>query len=237
MQGVTRSRKPLVLIAVPAAIAVWSGWVGLGKLCGFGVVQPFPGVPVLDRFTLNTAITLPIGMEAYGAYALKHAIAEGTPQRARQFAAASAIGSLLLGCLAQVVYHLLSAYGVTRAPWPVIVVVSCVCVGVLGLGASLYHLLGTDAESERFTTEELSEAVVPDNPESSEDVRECPESEPDNSLTSEDEQPELSEEDRLRELATTLSVRKLQAHLGLPSKWQAEQLKKKYAPSLNGQAA
>jgi hypothetical protein len=29
-------RWPLFLIAAPAAVAVWSGWVGLGQMCGFG---------------------------------------------------------------------------------------------------------------------------------------------------------------------------------------------------------
>ena len=61
-------RWPLFLIAAPAAVAVWSGWVGLGTLCGFGVIHPLPGI--WDGLRLNTAITLPIGVEAYGAYAL-----------------------------------------------------------------------------------------------------------------------------------------------------------------------
>ena len=62
------ARWPLFLIAAPAAVAVWSGWVGLGGLCGFGIVHPLPGIA--DGFRLNTAITLPVGVEAYGAYAL-----------------------------------------------------------------------------------------------------------------------------------------------------------------------
>ena len=49
-------------------MAVWSGWVGLGALYGFGIVHPLPGI--VDGFQLNTAITLPVGVEAYGAYAL-----------------------------------------------------------------------------------------------------------------------------------------------------------------------
>jgi hypothetical protein len=61
-------RWPLLLIASPAAVAVWSGWVGLGGLCGFGVIHPLPGI--WDGLQLNTAITLPVGVEAYGAYAL-----------------------------------------------------------------------------------------------------------------------------------------------------------------------
>src|SRR5512142_641855 len=64
----TPRRWPLLLIAAPAAVAVWSGWVGLGTLCGFGIVHPLPGI--VDGFRLNTAITLPVGVEAYGAYAL-----------------------------------------------------------------------------------------------------------------------------------------------------------------------
>lgn len=35
----TVRRWPLFLIAAPAAVAVWFGWVGLGTLCGFGIVR------------------------------------------------------------------------------------------------------------------------------------------------------------------------------------------------------
>ena len=61
-------RWPLYVIASPAAVAVWSGWVGLGTLCGFGMVHPLPGIA--HGFQINTVITLPVGVEAYGAYAL-----------------------------------------------------------------------------------------------------------------------------------------------------------------------
>jgi len=74
-------RWPLFLIGAPASIAVWSGWVSLGSLCGFGVVHPLPGI--VDGFTLNTAITLPVGVEAYGAYALRAWLTPGTSDRAR----------------------------------------------------------------------------------------------------------------------------------------------------------
>jgi hypothetical protein len=138
-------RWPLYLIASPAAVAVWSGWVGLGTLCGFGVVHPLPGIA--DGFTINTAITLPIGVEAYGAYALRAWLTPGSSESARRFARWSAIGSLALGMLGQVVYHLLSAAHATRAPWPVVVLVSCLPVATLGFGAALTHLLhGTVAE-------------------------------------------------------------------------------------------
>jgi hypothetical protein len=131
-------RWPLFLIAAPAAVAVWSGWVGLGALCGFGLVQPFPGIV---SWHLDTAITLPVGVEAYGAYALGAWLTPGVPDRARTFARRSAVGALALGMLGQVVYHLLSAAHATRAPWPVVVLVSCLPVATLGFGAALTHLL------------------------------------------------------------------------------------------------
>ena len=132
-------RWPLAFIAAPAAVAVWSGWVGLGELCGFGPVNLLPGIG--GGFHVNTAITLPVGVEAYGAYALGARLTPGTPERARTFARRSAIGALALGMLGQVVYHLLNAAGATRAPWPVVVLVSCMPVTVLGFGAALTHLL------------------------------------------------------------------------------------------------
>lgn len=141
-------RWPLFLIAAPAAVSIWSGWVGLGELCGFGIVHPLPGIA--DGFALNTAITLPVGVEAYGAYALGAWMAPGrVPQKARRFARRSAIGALLLGMAGQVIFHLLAAAHAVRAPWPVVVLVSCMPVVVLGFGAALTHLLRAgEAEEE-----------------------------------------------------------------------------------------
>ncbi len=143
VDGPARSmpRWPLVLIALPAAVAVWSGWVGLGTLCGFGIVHPLPGI--VDQFTINTAITLPVGVEAYGAYALGAWLTPGTPEAARKFARNSALGALALGMAGQVIYHLLAAAHAARAPWPVVTVVACLPVLTLGFGAALTHLLRT----------------------------------------------------------------------------------------------
>ena len=137
----TLPRWPLFLIAAPAAVAVWSGWVGLGELCGFGPVNLLPGIG--GGFQLNTAITLPVGVEAYGAYALGAWLTPGAPARARVFARRSAVGALALGMAGQVIYHLLAASGAERAPWPVVVLVSCLPVVTLGFGAALTHLLRT----------------------------------------------------------------------------------------------
>jgi hypothetical protein len=135
-------RWPLFFIALPAAVAIWSGWVGLGELCGFGPVRVLPGISGL---TINTAITLPIGVEAYAAYALGAWMAPGTPAPARRFARWSALGALGYGMAGQIIYHLLAAAHAAAAPWPVVVVVSCMPVAVLGLAAALTHLLRADA--------------------------------------------------------------------------------------------
>lgn len=137
---------PVFLIALPAAVAIWSGWVGLGGLAGFGVVHPFPGI--WDSFALNTAITLPIGVEAYAAYALKAWLAGSrVPVRARRFARWSAVGSLLVGSAGQVAYHLMESAGMTSAPWQITTAVSCLPVAVLGMGAALAHLLHTEEDT------------------------------------------------------------------------------------------
>ncbi|MER7894356.1 ABC transporter permease [Micromonospora sp. NPDC094482] len=130
---------PVVLLALPAFVAIWSGWVGLGGLTGFGVVHPLPGI--WDSFSINSAITLPIGVETYGAYALYVWLSGRVPERARRFAKWSAIASLLVGALGQVAYHLLEAAGVTSAPWWITTAVACLPVAVLGMGAALAHLV------------------------------------------------------------------------------------------------
>ena len=142
----TLPRWPLYLIAAPAAVAVWSGWVGIGTLCGFGIIHPLPGI--WDAARINTAITLPVGVESYGAYAMGAWLSPGVPESARKFAKWSAIGSLALGMLGQVAYHLLSAAHAARAPWPVVVLVSSLPVVVLGFGAALSHLLRGEGEPE-----------------------------------------------------------------------------------------
>lgn len=130
---------PVLLLALPAFVAVWSGWVGLGELTGFGVVHPLPGIA--DGFTINSAITLPIGVETYAAFALRVWLSGRVPAKARKFAKVSALSALVLGALGQVAYHLLEAAGVTQAPWQITTVVACLPVAVLGMGAALAHLI------------------------------------------------------------------------------------------------
>ncbi len=139
--GRTRSRRrwPLVVIGGSAGTATWSGWVGLGALTGFGLVHPLPGI--WDGLVLNTAITLPIGVEAYAVYALAVATdPRPLPVLARRYAWASAGAALVLGMVGQIAFHLLGAAGVVRAPWWVVAAVSCLPVGVLGAASLLWHL-------------------------------------------------------------------------------------------------
>jgi hypothetical protein len=140
-------RWPVVLLAAPAFIAIWSAWVGVGELAGFGPVRPLPGIA--DEFTINSAITLPIGMETYAAYALRVWLDGSSPARARRFARHSAIAAFVLGGLGQIAYHLMKAADMTAAPWPVTTAVSCLPVAVLAFGAALIHL----QQPVRFGTE------------------------------------------------------------------------------------
>ena len=147
---------PLVLIAAPAAVAVWSGWVGLGALCGFGVIHPLPGI--WDSLRLNTDITLPVGVESYGAYALYAWLASGASAKTRKFARRSALGALVLGCTGQVAYHLLAAAGdTTRAPAVVVVLVACLPVVTLSFAAALVHLMHADTVAAREAAREKAE--------------------------------------------------------------------------------
>jgi hypothetical protein len=103
--GVVRDRArtvrswPLLLLAFPAAAEVWSGWVGIAQKTGFGLVSPLPGI--WSSLHLDTTITLPIGVEAYAAYALRAWLAteQWISPRTRRFAKWSAICSFVISSL------------------------------------------------------------------------------------------------------------------------------------------
>jgi hypothetical protein len=136
------------VLAFPAAAEVWSGWVGIAEKTGFGQVSPLPGI--WSSFHLDTTITLPVGVEAYAAYALRAWLAteQWISPRTRRFAKWSAICSFLLGMAGQVAYHLLVQAGESRAPWGITTVVSCLPVLVLAMGTALAHMLRGDASAE-----------------------------------------------------------------------------------------
>lgn len=132
---------PVVLIALGAFVSIWGGWVGLGELTGFGPIRLLPGIA--DQVVVNSAITLPIGVEAYAAFALRAwlAPAGAVSDAARRFARWSTVAALALGAAGQIAYHLMVEAGMDRAPWQITAFVSCLPVVVLGCGAALSHLI------------------------------------------------------------------------------------------------
>ncbi len=158
MTGTLR-RWPLFLIAAPAAVAIWSGWVGLGELCGFGLVQPLPGIA---PWHLNTAITLPVGVESYAAFALGAWLTPAVAEGARMFAKWSALAAIALGMTGQVAYHILTSAHAVKAPTPVVVLVSCMPVLTFGMAVWLAHMLRSGAPAPETTTE--AEVPVPAPP-------------------------------------------------------------------------
>jgi hypothetical protein len=118
--------------------------VGLAQKTGFGRVSPLPGIwPSLH---LDTTITLPVGVEAYAAYALRAWVSAGhcVSDRTRRFAKWSAVCSLALGMAGQAAGHLLTQTGAARAPWPITTIVSCLPVLVPAMGTTLAHMLRAD---------------------------------------------------------------------------------------------
>ncbi len=98
---------------------------------------------------MDTAVTLPAGVEAYAAHALHAWLSASTviSARTRRFARRPAIGSLLLGMTGQAAYHLLTQAGSTHAPWAITTAVSCLPVLVLSMGATLTHLIRADTQA------------------------------------------------------------------------------------------
>src|SRR5690554_4075490 len=141
-------RKPwgliiaILAISLSAFTAVRGGWVGLGGMAGFGRVNLLPGFVADGGWaTIDLAITLPIGIEAYAASALYVAVAGLVRGGGRWFAGSSAGLSLALGAFGQAAYHVLDAQGRTAAPEWIVVFVSVLPVVVLGMAGVLLHLV------------------------------------------------------------------------------------------------
>lgn len=138
---------PLMVIGASAMVAVWSGWIELGHLTGFGVVRPLPGI--WDDFEVNTVITLPLGLEVYGAYAMQLWVSGRLRGFAKSFAAFTSVVALLLATSGQAGVHIMHAWNWTAAPWWVTAIVSALPVVTLGLATTLAHLVRTQAESDQ----------------------------------------------------------------------------------------
>ena len=154
----TYPRWPVVLLAGSAFVAIWGGWVELGRMSGFGPVNLLPGIADLY---VDLAITLPLGMEVYAAYAMGAWLTrKPITSAARTFAKWSALVSLTVGGAGQVAYHLLAEANIDHAPWQVVVIVACVPVAVLGMASLLAHHLHDP--SDRPAAPEAGHAEAPD---------------------------------------------------------------------------
>ncbi|GAA3740037.1 hypothetical protein [Salinactinospora qingdaonensis] len=155
-------RFVVAVVAASAFVAIWGGWVGLGTLAGFGPVNLLPGIG--EGLTVDLAITLPLGVEAFAAIALYVAVSGIVAGGARVFAWCSAAGALMVGAFGQATYHLLTAERQPHAaPMPVVVFVSVLPVAVLGLSSVLLHL--AERHSTVPETGSLPEAVPEPMPE------------------------------------------------------------------------
>lgn len=146
-------RIALACLIIPAGVAIWGGWVGLGRLSGFGPVPLLPGI--WDDLVVDLAITLPVSVEAYAALALGIWLGRIGSLRARHFARVSALAAMVLGGAGQVAYHLLMAAGQTAAPVPVIILVSVLPVITLTAAAALLHLLPEEESATAVAQEEV----------------------------------------------------------------------------------
>lgn len=154
----TYPRWPVVLLAGSAFVAIWGGWVELGRMSGFGPVNLLPGIADLY---VDLAITLPLGMEVYAAYAMGAWLTrKPITSAARTFAKWSALVSLTVGGAGQVAYHLLAEANIDHAPWQVVVIVACVPVAVLGMASLLAHHLHDP--SDRPAAPEAGHAEAPE---------------------------------------------------------------------------
>src|SRR5947209_297017 len=127
------------------------GVVRVGRHRAEDRVRPdLPAAGIWPSLHLDTAITLPVGVEAYAAFALRAWLDRSISDQTRGFAKWSAICSFALGMAGQVAYHLMAQAGMARAPWPVTTIVSCLPVLVLAMGTTLAHMLRADAAAERL---------------------------------------------------------------------------------------
>jgi hypothetical protein len=143
----------LVPIAAAAFVATWGGWVGLGEMTGFGEQNLLPGFVADDKWsTVNLVITLPLMVESYAAYAMNVWFSKASSRRARAFAGASSVLSLLLAATGQISFHVLESERIRIAPTWLTGLVAVLPVLVLGMAAALHLLSRDEAETSQETT-------------------------------------------------------------------------------------
>ena len=121
----------------PAAVTVWSGWVGLGGMCGSTRSRGSQTAPAS-----TPAITPGRRRGVWGVCA--RCVTRPRRSRGDRPGVRPPVDDrrLVFGMLGQLAYHLLVATHANRAPWPVVVLMSCLPVVTLGVArAALTHLL------------------------------------------------------------------------------------------------
>src|SRR5690606_272795 len=130
---------------------------------GFGPINLLPGIA---DFTVDTAITLPIGLETYAAYSMYAWLAAAhLSTSTRRFAKWSALGSLVLGMAGQAAYHVMASQGTVKALVEIVIVVSAIPVIVLGLGTGLAHAMRKDWHAYQATLQVARADAGTDMPE------------------------------------------------------------------------
>lgn len=137
-------RWPLAAMSVPAMLAIWSGWVGLGEMTGYGPVKILPGIADV---TVNTAIALPVGVEIFAVTTMSVWFSPAPLRvRTRRTAMVLSLVSALLGLAGQVGYHVLVAGGTKTAPDWLTMFVACLPVLIVVCAAALFHMVSADRQ-------------------------------------------------------------------------------------------
>lgn len=135
--GKVRHQWVIWVIAAAVGLEIWGTWVDLGSLLGF------PVAPVL-WWHVPTNWTLAFTTEAYAAYAV-YAWMSAPSSKSGRFAMWTAIGTIIIGWVAQGTYHRMLADHLTRAPGWLVIGAACLPSLVLMLGGILMHMTHADS--------------------------------------------------------------------------------------------
>ncbi len=143
-------------VGLTAAVASWAGWVGLATLCGWADHWTLFGfIPVY------LAWLLPLAVDVYALIGFRVWLRSGTAsETTRQFARKSTFAAIGLGVGGNAGYHLMVSLSWTKAPWPVVVLVSALPPIMLGAVAHLSALRNRDTSKPKpVSVEELQVAA------------------------------------------------------------------------------
>ncbi len=126
------------LVALPALVSIWAGWVSLGLATGWKEVQLFPSVPGLNGVHLNTVIFLPFSVEVLTIVSMGFFL-HYRGKAIRRVAGITALATVALGLFGQAWSHHLQATGAAAPSW-LVVFTSGLPVVAMALVGLLVHL-------------------------------------------------------------------------------------------------